>query len=73
MYRTIVLAYDTLEGRLALREGARLAQICRSRVVLVAIVEPASEVFVGGVAPVHISTDRSGDVSYSPTLGKISG
>lgn len=63
MYRTIVLAYDgSLEGRLALREGARLAQMCHARVVLMAVVEPVSEVFVGGVAPVHISSDRSGDV-----------
>lgn len=30
MYRTILLAYDgTTEGRLALREGARLAQMSR--------------------------------------------
>lgn len=41
MYRTILLAYDgSREGRLALREGARLAQICGSRVVLLAVVEP---------------------------------
>ncbi|HCI98959.1 MAG TPA: universal stress protein, partial [Sulfitobacter sp.] len=37
MYRTILLAYDgTTEGRLALREGARLAQICNAEVVLLA-------------------------------------
>jgi nucleotide-binding universal stress UspA family protein len=41
MYRTILLAYDgSREGRLALREGARLAQTCGARVVLLAIVEP---------------------------------
>lgn len=42
MYRTIVLAYDgTRDGRLALREGARLAQVCGARVVLLAVVDPA--------------------------------
>ncbi|MES2970247.1 MAG: universal stress protein [Pseudomonadota bacterium] len=42
MYHTILLAYDgTREGRLALREGARLAQICGSRVVLMAVLDPS--------------------------------
>jgi nucleotide-binding universal stress UspA family protein len=41
MYRTILLAYDgTREGRLALREGAMLAKILGSEVVLLAVVEP---------------------------------
>jgi nucleotide-binding universal stress UspA family protein len=41
MYRTILLAYDgTREGRLALREGAMLAKVFRSEVVLLAVVEP---------------------------------
>ncbi|PZQ96709.1 MAG: universal stress protein [Cereibacter sphaeroides] len=40
MYHTILLAYDgTREGRLALREGARMAQICKARVVLLAVVD----------------------------------
>lgn len=42
MYRTILLAYDgSREGRLALREGALLAQTCNARVVLMAVVEPS--------------------------------
>ncbi|MDP3265084.1 MAG: universal stress protein [Tabrizicola sp.] len=63
MYRTILLAYDgSLEGRLALREGARLAQVCGARVVLMAIVEPSSEFFVGGVGGVYIPPDRTEEV-----------
>ncbi len=42
MYDTILLAYDgSAEGRLALREGARLAQISGSRVILLAVVDSA--------------------------------
>ena len=41
MYLHILLAYDgTLEGRLALREGARLAQVSGARVTLMAVVDP---------------------------------
>jgi nucleotide-binding universal stress UspA family protein len=40
MYRRILLAYDgSVEGRRALREGARLAQICPAEVFLLAVVE----------------------------------
>ena len=60
MYRTIVLAYDgSLEGRLALREGARLAQLCQARVVLVAVVEVAPEVYAGDFGALYATTDRS--------------
>lgn len=63
MYSTIVLAYDgSLEGRLALREGARLAQICHARVILVAVVEPFSEAFVGDFGSIHIPVDKTDDV-----------
>ncbi len=63
MYRTIVLAYDgTLEGRLALREGARLAQICQSRVYLVAVVEISPELYAGDFGAVYAPTDRSPEV-----------
>lgn len=63
MYGTIVLAYDgSLEGRLALREGARLAQICKARVVLVAVVEPVPELFVGDLSPVYLSSDKAGEI-----------
>jgi nucleotide-binding universal stress UspA family protein len=40
MYRKVLLAYDgSVEGRLALREGARLAQICGAEVILLAVVD----------------------------------
>lgn len=40
MYRKILLAYDgTTEGRRALREGAKMAQICKAEVVLLAVVD----------------------------------
>lgn len=40
MYRHILLAYDgTLEGRLALREGALLARTSGARVTLLAVVD----------------------------------
>jgi nucleotide-binding universal stress UspA family protein len=42
MYKHILLAYDgTREGRLALREGARLAQLCAAQVTLMAVIDPA--------------------------------
>lgn len=63
MYRTIVLAYDgSLEGRLALREGARLAQICKARVVLVAVVEFASEIYASDFGGAYASPDKTTDV-----------
>ncbi|MCB1487076.1 MAG: universal stress protein [Bauldia sp.] len=40
MYRKVLLAYDgSLEGRLALREGAELARTCGAGVVLLAVVD----------------------------------
>ncbi len=45
MYKKILLAYDgSIEGRLALREGAKLAQLCGAEVFLLAVVEVASSV-----------------------------
>ena len=42
MYKKVLLAYDgSIEGRLALREGAKLAQFCGAEVFLLAVVEPA--------------------------------
>ena len=52
MYKKVLLAYDgSIEGRRALREGAKLAQICGAEVFLLAVVEAASSVaaFEGGV------------------------
>jgi nucleotide-binding universal stress UspA family protein len=40
MYEKILLAYDgSIEGRRALREGAKLAQLCGAEVFLLAVVE----------------------------------
>ena len=40
MYKKVLLAYDgSVEGRRALREGAKLAQLCRAEVFLLAVVE----------------------------------
>ncbi len=40
MYDKVLLAYDgSIEGRRALREGARIAQYCRAEVFLLAVVE----------------------------------
>ena len=41
MYRKILLAYDgSRTGRVALRQGAELAQLCGAEVILLAIVAP---------------------------------
>lgn len=56
MYRTILLAYDgTIEGRLALREGARLAQICNAEVVLLAVVDMSIGASMAGTAVPYAS------------------
>ena len=40
MYKKVLLAYDgSMEGRRALREGARIAQLCNAQVFLLAVVE----------------------------------
>lgn len=71
MYRTIVLAYDgSLEGRLALREGARLAQICQARVVLVAVVEIGPEVYASDFGAIYASMDKSPAVQKILDEGK---
>jgi nucleotide-binding universal stress UspA family protein len=42
LYKKVLLAYDgSIEGRLALREGAQLAQFCGADVFLLAVVEPS--------------------------------
>lgn len=53
MYKKVLLAYDgSIEGRRALREGAKLAQFCGAEVFLLAVVEtaPALATLEGGVA-----------------------
>ena len=43
MYKKALLAYDgSIEGRRALREGAKLAQLCGAEVFLLAVVELSS-------------------------------
>ena len=43
MYKKVLLAYDgSVEGRRALREGAKLAQLCGAEVFLLAVVEVSS-------------------------------
>jgi nucleotide-binding universal stress UspA family protein len=40
LYKKVLLAYDgSIEGRRALREGARIAQLCGAEVSLLAVVE----------------------------------
>jgi nucleotide-binding universal stress UspA family protein len=53
MYRKILLAYDgSVDGRLALREGARLARLCGAQVCLLAVVQISTGiVFAEGVQP----------------------
>lgn len=53
MYRRVLLAYDgSVEGRRALREGARLAQLCGARVCLLAVVQISTGIVVAeGVHP----------------------
>lgn len=71
MYSTILLAYDgSLEGRLALREGARLAKVCGARVVLVAVVEPATNIVVGDAGSVYLPPDKTEDVQKILDEGK---
>ena len=52
MYKKVLLAYDgSIEGRRALREGAKLAQLCRAEVFLPAVVEITSVASLeGGLA-----------------------
>jgi nucleotide-binding universal stress UspA family protein len=52
LYKKVLLAYDgSIEGRLALREGAKLAQFCGAEVFLLAVVEPSfGATLEGGVA-----------------------
>lgn len=51
LYKKVLLAYDgSVEGRLALREGAKLAQFCGAEVFLLAVVEPSFGVALEGGA-----------------------
>jgi nucleotide-binding universal stress UspA family protein len=56
LYKKVLLAYDgSIEGRRALREGARIAQLCRAEVSLLAVAEVSAAtaaVEVGFVMPI---------------------
>jgi nucleotide-binding universal stress UspA family protein len=55
LYKKVLLAYDgSIEGRRALREGARIAQLCNAEVYLLAVAEVATGVgtLEGGFIPV---------------------
>jgi nucleotide-binding universal stress UspA family protein len=44
LYKKVLLAYDgSIEGRRALREGARIAQLCSAEVFLLAVAEVSAE------------------------------
>lgn len=62
MYSTILLAYDGSEqGRLALREGARLAQIFKARVVLLAVVDVTVGISMAGFGAASDTAYRTED------------
>jgi nucleotide-binding universal stress UspA family protein len=66
MYRKVLLAYDgSIEGRRALREGAKLAQLCRAEVFLLAVVELSS--IVTPDAGLTIAIDEE---NYKATLAE---
>ena len=49
MYKKVLLAYDgSIEGRRALREGARIAQLCEAEVFLLAVAEVSATVGLEG-------------------------
>jgi nucleotide-binding universal stress UspA family protein len=68
MYSKVLLAYDgSIEGRRALREGAKLAQLCRAEVFLLAVVELSSIVTpdAGLTIPIDQQTEN-----YRATLAE---
>ena len=59
MYRRVLLAYDgSVEGRLALREGARLAQLCHAEVFLLAVVDLSTTVATEFASVTLLESDR---------------
>ncbi len=71
MYGKILLAYDgSVEGRLALREGARLAKLCEADVFLLAVVNLSTGIIMAeGVAPdMRITPLRTcGQTNFEPS------
>lgn len=64
MYQSIVLAFDgSVEGRVALREGADLAVHCAAQTYLVAVLEmPSGFALVEGAYPVEVLEQSQDDV-----------
>jgi hypothetical protein len=60
MYSKILLAYDgSVDSRLALREGAKLAQLCQADVFLLAVVNPSTGMMLAeGASPGAVETQR---------------
>jgi nucleotide-binding universal stress UspA family protein len=70
MYRKVLLAYDgSVEGRLALREGARLAQLCGAEVVLLAVVNLSSGILIAEGAGPHGAVEHQQD-AYREVLAE---
>ena len=68
MYHHILLAYDgTREGRMALREGARLAKITGAEVTLMAVVDPTIGMGLS-VDPVGVYIPPDQTASYQKIL-----
>ena len=68
MYKKVLLAYDgSIEGRRALREGAKLAQLCRAEVFLLAVVELSPIVIPD--AGLAVPTDEQ-TANYRATLAE---
>lgn len=65
MYKTVLLAYDgSMEGALALREGALLASTCGARVILLSVVSDTTSAIglaegVGNALGQEINDQRS--------------
>lgn len=60
MYKNVLLAYDgSVEGRLALREGARLARLCGANAFLLAVVNVSTGlVMAEGAVPGALEHER---------------
>lgn len=60
MYGKILLAYDgSVEGRLALREGAKLAKLCNAEVFLLAVINLSTAIMMAeGAAPGAVEHQR---------------
>src|SRR5258708_13087751 len=69
MYKKVLLAYDgSVEGRRALREGAKLAQLCRAEVYLLAVVEISSIMTPAARVSIPIE-EQAGDSKAIPAEG----